>query len=151
MSMNLALLAHLLGVIVWVGGMFFAHIALCPAAAELLQPAQRLPLLAGVLGRFFKWVAWSIVLILVSGIVMIVMIKGAGGRIGVHIHAMAAIGILMMGIFFHIRFVPFKRLLLAVAVQDWQAGGAAMAQVRVLVGVNLILGMGTTVIALAGR
>ena len=151
MSMNLALLAHLLGVIVWVGGMFFAHIALRPAAAELLQPAQRLPLLAGVLGRFFKWVAWSIALILVSGIAVMVMIKGAGGRIGVHIHAMTALGILMMGIFFYIRFVPFKRLLLAVAVQDWQAGGAAMAQVRALVGVNLVLGMGTTVIALVGR
>ena len=66
MSMKMALLAHLLGVIVWVGGMFFAHIALRPAAAELLQPAQRLPLLAGALGRFFKWVAWSIVLILVT-------------------------------------------------------------------------------------
>ena len=151
MSMNLALLAHLLGVIVWVGGMFFAHIALRPAAAELLQPAQRLPLLAGVLGRFFKWVAWSIALILVSGIAVMVMIKGAGGRIGVHIHAMTALGILMMGIFFYIRFVPFKRWLLAVAVQDWQAGGAAMAQVRALVGINLVLGMGTTVIALVGR
>lgn len=151
MSMNLAVLLHLLAVIVWVGGMFFAHVALRPAAGELLQPAQRLPLLAGVLGRFFKWVAWCIVLILISGSAMMMLIKGAGGRIGIHIHAMTAIGVLMMGIFFHIRFAPFKRLLKAVVAQDWQAGGAAMAQVRTLVGVNLVLGLGCTIVALVGR
>ena len=44
---------HLLGVVVWVGGMFFAHMALRPAATELLEPPQRLPLLQATLMRFF--------------------------------------------------------------------------------------------------
>ena len=47
---------HLVAVSVWIGGMFFAHFCLRPAAFELLVPAQRLPLMVGALGRFFRWV-----------------------------------------------------------------------------------------------
>ena len=150
MSTAIWTLLHLLGVIVWVGGMFFAHVALRPVVAELLQPPQRLPLLAGVLGRFFKWVAWSIALILASGIALMVQVKAGGGRLGPQIHAMAAVGVVMMIIFFHIRFGPFKRLLAAVVAQDWPAGGAAMGRVRLLVLVNLVLGIVTVVLALLG-
>lgn len=151
MSTAIWTLLHLLGVIVWVGGMFFAHAALRPVVAELLQPPQRLPLLAGVLGRFFKWVAWSIVLILASGIAMMVQVKVGGGRLGPHVHAMAAVGVVMMVIFFQIRFGPFKRLLAAVVAQDWPAGGAAMGRVRLLVLINLVLGLVTVVVALLGK
>ena len=34
-----------LAIVVWIGGMFFAHYCLRPAAAEKLSPEQRLPLL----------------------------------------------------------------------------------------------------------
>jgi uncharacterized membrane protein len=50
---RLLVLIHLLAVIVWIGGMFFAHVCLRPVAAAQLQPPQRLPLLAAILGRFF--------------------------------------------------------------------------------------------------
>lgn len=151
MSYSLWLLVHLIGVIVWVGGMFFAHVALRPAAAEVLQPPQRLPLLAAALGRFFKWVAVSIALILVSGGAIMMLFLGNGARLGPHIHAMTTLGLIMMLIFGHIRFAGFKRLLAAVAAQDWPAGGAAMAQIRRLVLVNLVLGLITTVIVFVGR
>lgn len=151
MTYSLWLLVHLLGVIVWIGGMFFAHMALRPAAAETLQPPQRLPLLAATLGRFFTWVTISIVLILVSGVAIMMLFIGNGARLGAHIHAMSAIGVLMMLIFGHIRFAGFKRLQKAVAAQDWPAGGAAMGQIRQLVLVNLLLGLATTVIVFVGR
>ena len=151
MSYSLWLLVHLLGVIVWVGGMFFAHVALRPAAAEVLQPPQRLPLLAAALGRFFRWVAVSIALILVSGIAIMMLFLGNGARLGPHIHAMTTLGLIMMLIFGHIRFAGFKRLSAAVAAQDWPAGGAAMAQIRRLVLINLVLGLITTVIVFVGR
>jgi uncharacterized membrane protein len=151
MTYSLWLLVHLLGVIVWVGGMFFAHMALRPSAAELLQPPQRLPLVAATLGRFFTWVSVSIVLILVSGVAIMMLFLGNGGRLGPHIHAMTAIGLLMMAIFGHIRFASFKRLRTAVAAQDWPAGGAAMNRIRPLVLVNLVLGLITTVIVFVGR
>ena len=151
MSYSLWLLVHLLGVIVWVGGMFFAHFALRPAAAELLQPPQRLPLLAETLGRFFKWVAWSIVLILVSGVAIMMLFLTNGGRLGAHIHIMTTIGLIMIAIFWHIRFSAFKRLREAVAAQNWPAGGIAMNRIRQLELVNLVLGTITTVVVFVGR
>ena len=151
MSYSLWLLAHLTGVIVWVGGMFFAHMALKPAAVETLQPPQRLPLLAATLTRFFAWAGASIVVILVSGVALIMLFAGNGARIGTHIHAMTAIGIVMFAIFGHLRFAILPKLRAAVAAQDWPAGGAAMARIARLVLVNLVLGLTATVIVFVGR
>ncbi|MNN60249.1 Copper resistance protein D [compost metagenome] len=63
---------------------------------------------------------------------------------------MFVLGIIMMLIFAHIFFAPYRRLLRAVAAQDWKAGGAAMATIRKLVGINLILGLVTIVIGTLG-
>ena len=74
--MQFARWLHLLGVVVWVGGMFFAHMALRPAA-QALPPPQRLPLLAATLTRFVAWVGVrSIVILVGSGIAMIVLLGG---------------------------------------------------------------------------
>ena len=43
--MIVGLFLHILAAVIWVGGMFFAHQMLRPAAGKL-DPAQRLPLLA---------------------------------------------------------------------------------------------------------
>ena len=55
---HLMLFVHLAGVIVWVGGMSFAHFCLRPASLAL-PPPQRLALWHGVLARFFPivWLA----------------------------------------------------------------------------------------------
>ena len=53
--MAFAIFLHILGVVIWVGGMYFAHQMLRPVAADLLAPPQRLPLWAGVFRRFFRW------------------------------------------------------------------------------------------------
>ena len=42
--MAIAIALHLLAAVIWVGGMFFAYMALRPAAASLLEPPLRLPL-----------------------------------------------------------------------------------------------------------
>jgi len=76
---SILLFLHLAGVIIWVGGMFFAHFCLRPAAAAQLPPPQRLPLLAEVLGRFFFAVAASIVAIIVSGFAIIGSVGTSGG------------------------------------------------------------------------
>ena len=146
---SLLLLAHLLGVIVWVGGMWVMHFAVRPAAA-LLAPAQRLPLLADILARFFFWVTIAVLAILASGLAMIF---GAGGFKSLHasIHAMAALGLVMMAVFAHIRLAPFKRLQLAVAAQDLTLAGASLNQIRQLVAFNLALGLLTLAVAVLGR
>ena len=137
---------HILGFTVWVGGMFFAHNALRPTAAMLLEPPQRLPLLAGTLGRFFKWVWLAVALVLFSGLFMMAML----GKPPLYITLMAVLGIVMMLIFGHIFFSPNRKLQRAVLAKDWPAGGAAMAQIRKLVAVNLYIGLITIAVAALG-
>ena len=144
------LLLHVLGVVVWVGGMFLMHVAVRPAAVELLQPPQRLPLIASVLGRFFFWVGVSIVAVLLSGIGMI--LEGGGFRNAhLSVHLMFAIGLAMMAIFLHIRLAPFKRLQAAVVASDWPLAAQRLDQVRQLVTTNLVLGIVTIAVATIGR
>src|SRR6201993_483030 len=88
-----ALILHALSAVVWVGGMFFAHQVLRPAAAAL-DPKPRLLLWSRVLGRFFPWVIVSIVLLLASGYTMVFAVLGGFGRIGLHVNLMQGIGIL---------------------------------------------------------
>ncbi len=146
--MQIALWIHLLGVVVWVGGMFFAHMALRPAV-QALAPPVRLPLLAGVLGRFLRWVALAIVLILASGGFLMAGL-GGGAAVRPEVHAMTALGLVMVAVYVYLVAVPFRRLVRAAGAADWPAAGAAMATVRRLVGVNLVLGLATLTIAVLG-
>jgi len=148
--MEIARFLHLLGVVIWVGGMFFAYVTLRPAAAALLEPPQRLPLWHATLSRFFTWVWVAVGLIVVSSAWMLSTLGGMKG-VGVYVHIMLAIGVVMMLIFAHVFFAPFKRLSRAVQAKDWAAGGAALAQIRKLVGLNLILGLVTVAVAILGR
>ncbi|MFO1398376.1 MAG: CopD family protein [Burkholderiales bacterium] len=146
--MQIARWLHLLGVIVWVGGMFFAHMALRPAAAAL-PPPQRLPLLSATLTRFVAWVGVAVVAILASGGFMM---RGAGGMgaAGSAVQAMVVVGVVMTIVYAYIVAVPLRRLRAAVAAGDWPAGGAAMTVVRRLVALNLVLGFVTVTLAAFG-
>ena len=147
--MKFAVWLHLLGVVVWVGGMFFAHMALRPAA-QALPPPQRLPLLAAALSRFVAWTAASILLLVASGIAMIVLLGGMRA-VGVYVHVMIGLGLVMILIYGHLVASPLKRLRAAVAASDWPGAGAAMTMARRLVGINLVLGLVTITVAVLGR
>jgi uncharacterized membrane protein len=56
---------HLLGIIVWVGGMFFALACLRPAASAL-EPPLRVALMRDALGRFLNIVLVAAALVLVT-------------------------------------------------------------------------------------
>jgi uncharacterized membrane protein len=147
--MKFALWLHLLGVVVWIGGMFFAYMVLRPAAIKLLDPPLRLPLWSQVLTHFFMWVWFCVLLILLSGVIMVLALGGFGSAAR-HVQIMMAIGVLMMLIFGHVFFSPFKRLRHFVALKDWPQAGKALNQVRGLVGLNLLLGLITITVATAG-
>lgn len=149
--MGIALSLHLLSVVVWVGGMFFAYMALRPVAAAQLQPPQRLALWAGVFRKFFPWVFAAIAIILASGYWMVLVFYGGLDAVGMHVHLMIWIGYVMMLIFLHVFFAPFKRLQRAVAAEDWPAGGRALTQIRVMIAVNLAIGLVVVAIASGGR
>jgi uncharacterized membrane protein len=146
---RIAIWLHLLGVIVWVGGMFFAHMALRPAA-QALDPPQRLTLLAQALRHFFRWVTLGIAAILLSGAWLIAGLGGFGA-VGAYVHLMTTIGVVMVAIFGYIVVAPYRRLVAAVGEGAWERGGKAMGQIRRYVGINLILGLVTTTIAVLGH
>jgi len=145
-----ALILHALSAVVWVGGMFFAHQVLRPATAAL-DPRPRLLLWSRVLGRFFAWVIAAIVLLLASGYVLLLVVLGGFGKAGIHVNLMQGIGILMMLLFFHLYFAPWRRFRLAVGREDWAEGGRQLGQIRMIVTINLILGLIVVAIGSSGR
>ncbi|WP_158044141.1 CopD family protein [Skermanella pratensis] len=148
--MVLALVLHSLAAAVWVGGMFFAYMALRPAAGAL-EPPQRLTLWRGTFDRFFPWVWASVAALLVSGYAMIFLHFGGFAGVGLHVHVMHGIGLVMMALFAHLFFAPWKRLRRAVDAGNWAEGGSNLAQIRRIVGINLILGLVTVAIGASGR
>jgi uncharacterized membrane protein len=144
---------HLLSIIVWIGGMVFAHFFLRPATLSL-EPPQRVRLMHDVLQRFFAAVSVAVVVVLGSGLWMMGRVAKqtvqAGGSFAMPLDwtLMATLGLVMMAIFGHIRFALFKRLQRAVAASDWAAGGKALGSIRTLVGVNLALGVVIVVVTL---
>ena len=148
--MALPIALHVLAAVLWVGGMFFAYQCLRPVAGMQLEPPARLSLWAGVLGRFFPWVWASVIVLLVTGF-WLIGVMGGMGVVRVHVHIMMTVGIVMMLIFAHVFFAPFRRLRKAVADEDWPAGGKALNQIRILVATNTVLGLLTIVVAAAGR
>jgi uncharacterized membrane protein len=149
--MGYALLLHLLAAVIWVGGMFFAYMALRPVAASQLAPPARLALWAGVFDKFFPWVFAAIAILLATGYWMVLSFYGGFDAVGLHVHIMIWSGYVMMLIFLHVFFGPFKRLKRAVAHADWPAGGNSLAQIRILIGVNLLIGLLVVAIASGGR
>jgi uncharacterized membrane protein len=135
---NLMLLLHLAGAIFWMGGMAFMVMALRPALHAHLQPPMRLPLVVATLKRFFVVVMVSIALLLLTGVWLLLQVPGAQAPRGWHV--MAGLGIVMMLVFGHIFFSPWRRLQRAVAALDWPEGGKRMQQITLLVKVNLALG-----------
>lgn len=148
-------ITHLLAVIVWIGGMVFAHFFLRPAVA-LLAPPERVRLMHEVLGRFFRAVLWAAGLVLLSGAWMIGRIERQTVQSGAHVNlplewiVMAVLGVLMMGIFGGIRFGLYPRLSRCVAASDWPAAAQVLAGIRRWVAVNLVLGAVIVAVTLAG-
>lgn len=135
---NLLLFLHIAGTIFWMGGMAFMVLALRPALHARQEPPLRLPLVVEVLRRFFVVVIASIVLLLGTGVPLLLQVRGAQAPAGWH--AMAGLGVVMMLVFGHIYFGPWRRLKAAVAQENWPDGGKRMSQITLLVKVNLGLG-----------
>ena len=144
------LFAHVLGVVVWVGGMFVLHFAVRPSAARLQEPSVRLTFLSSALGRFMSWAALSIAVLLATGLAMI-LIGGGFKNAHLSVHLMLAVSLVMMLLYLHIRFAPFKRMRAAVMASDWGAAAANLDIVRKMVVINLVLGFLTIAIATIGR
>lgn len=149
MLRQLLIFLHLAGVIVWVGGMAFAYFCLRPAAAQLLDPPQRLPLWAATFDRFFRLVAVAVVLILVSGFGMLAQTGFVHVPLGWHI--MMGLGLAMAGVFGYVYFVLYPRLCRHCEAAAWPAAAAVLNGIRQMVAVNLVLGACTILAAVSAR
>ncbi|MDF1821745.1 MAG: CopD family protein [Alcanivoracaceae bacterium] len=149
--MALLISLHLLAAVIWVGGMFYAWMAMRPAVAATVDGAHRGPLWHATLARFFRWVWASVVILLGTGYAMVFSVFGGMAAVGMHVHLMQGIGIVMMLLFAHVYFAPFRRLGHAVAAADTAKAGSQIGQIRRIVGINLLLGLAVVMIASAGR
>jgi uncharacterized membrane protein len=147
--MSLALTFHILAAVIWVGGMFFAHVVLRPSAGALDLPT-RLMLWDRVLGRFFMWVWLSIAALLLSGFAMVFIGYGGFALLPPNISLMMGVGVLMAAIFTYVYFGPWQALRRGVAAADWPGAEHGIRKIRRLVGLNLLLGLVTVVLAAAG-
>lgn len=138
---------HILAAVIWVGGMFFAYMALRPTAAALLEPPQRLAVWDGVFTKFFFWVWISIITILVSGYHMMFSAFGGFAGSGMHIHLMHGMGLIMMMIFMHVYFAPYKRLKRLVAEGNFPEAAKNLNTIRIMVAINLAIGLLTFIAA----
>ncbi|MGD8484246.1 MAG: CopD family protein [Thioalkalispiraceae bacterium] len=142
---------HLLSAVVWVGGMFFAYMCLRPVAASQLEPPQRLTLWVGVFQKFFPFVWLCVIFLPLTGYLMTFSIWGGFADAPKYIHIMNGLGIIMILIYMHVFFAPFKRLKNAVAIQDWPTGGKNLNQIRKMVGINTSIGLIVILVASGGR
>ena len=148
--MAILLALHTLAVVIWVGGMFFAHMVLRPSAGPL-DAAIRLPLWHRVFPRFFPWVWACVVTILASGYAMVTLYSGGFAAAPVYVNLMLLLGIVMAGVFWYIYFGPWPRFNQAVPAADWPAAEKAIARIRTMVRFNLALGLITTIVGASGR
>lgn len=148
---ELWLFLHLAAVVVWIGGMVFAHFCLRPAALATLQPPQRLPLMSATLGRFFVLVGGALVPLWLSGGAMFAQLAAAGGRIPLAWHLMAAIAAVMTVVFLVIALRLHPRMRAALAAGELPKAAAALDGIRRLVVLNLALGIATIAVATLGR
>jgi uncharacterized membrane protein len=137
---------HVLCAVLWVGGMFFAYGVLRPSLS-VLEPPQRLALHAQVFRRFFLVVWHAMPLIILSGFVMLFGYYGGMAGAGWPVHAMMGLGLVMAAIFIAIVFGPYRRFRRAT---DRAVMVPALDSIRRLIGINLVLGLVTVVIAVFG-
>jgi uncharacterized membrane protein len=147
--MIVGLFFHILAAVIWVGGMFFAHQMLRPAAGPL-DPAQRLPLWRRVFERFFPIVWAAIAALLGSGYGMVIWGLGGFAAIGLYVNIMQGIGLIMMLAFAHLYFAPWQRFRRAVDAGDFPAAQRQLDQIRRIVGFNLVLGLIVVVVGATG-
>ena len=141
---------HLLSALIWVGGMFFAIMVLRLAVGEL-EPPVRVPLWGRIFEKFFPWVWTSVIILPLTGYWMIFAVWGGFAGLPLHVHVMQGLGLLMIVIYLHLWFAPYKRFRNALASDDIPKAGANLNQIRILVTVNLSVGLVNSVIGSTGR
>jgi uncharacterized membrane protein len=134
---------HVLCAVIWVGGMFFAYVVLRPSMS-VLEPIQRIALHTQVFRRFFL-VVWHVMpLILITGFAVLFGFYGGMASVGWNVHLMLLLGLIMSAVFLLIVFGPYARFR---RTTDRATAAASIDRIRQLIGINLVIGIVTVVVA----
>lgn len=145
-----AMALHTLAAVVWVGGMFFAHLILRPVLAQR-PPEERLAVWRQVFPRFFVWVWASIAVLLVTGYSTLLLGFKAGFTGGPgHVDVMQLLGLVMMALYTQLFFGPWQGFKRAFAAGDLPKAAEYQGRIRHIVAVNLTLGLISIVVGVAG-
>jgi len=127
---------HMLGAVIWVGGMFFAMLIMRPALADL-DTVRR-----AAFYRFFRLIWLVMPTMLLTGYVMLFGQYGGFALANWNVHLMHMLGLAMAAVFVAIWFGPYQR---------FRTGqGRAMEVIRPMIFANMLLGLATVVIAALG-
>jgi uncharacterized membrane protein len=133
---------HLLCAVLWVGGMFFAYVVLRPSMAAIEAP-QRMLLHTRVFKKFFLVIWHAMPVILLSGGAMIAL-QWDMATAPWQIHAMMGLGLVMAAVFLVIVFGPYRQFR---RTTDRNRMASSLDSIRKLIGVNLVLGLATVIVA----
>jgi uncharacterized membrane protein len=133
---------HLLCAVIWVGGMFFAYIVLRPSMAAIEAP-QRMLLHTRVFKSFFLVIWHAMPLIIITGFAMVAL-HWDMATAPWQLNAMMGLGLLMAAIFLAIFFGPYRQFRRTI---DRARMASRLDAIRKLIGVNLVLGLLTVIVA----
>ncbi|WP_255448446.1 CopD family protein [Telmatospirillum sp. J64-1] len=140
---------HTLAAVIWVGGMFFAHMLLRPALGDR-QPADRLGLWRQVLPRFFRWVWLSIATLLVTGYGVVLWGYGGFGNLPPHVDIMQTTGLMMMALYAYLFFLPWRAFRRSFDKGELAGAAGQLGKIRQIITINLPLGLFTTAVGATG-
>jgi len=145
MILSVLLALHLLGAVVWVGGLAFMLLVLRPSLGAL-EPPQRLAVHQKAFRKFFLYVWHAMPIVLLSGYAMLFGVLGGFAGVNWAVHLMHLLGLIMAGIFLVIFFGPWKAMRVATAGADAAAAATAVDRIRVLAFITLAVGVVTVAI-----
>ena len=141
---------HGIAATAWIGGIFFAYMALRPAANKALEPAQRLQLWQAAYSHFFPWVWTFIVVLLITGYGDLFLHFGGFSNGALYLGVMHITGLIMIAFFIYLYFGLYKKLSHYVKEEDFSAAGEVMAKMRPVMAINLTLGLFITAVGISG-
>lgn len=140
---------HVLSIVFWVGGMSFMLAVLGRATGEM-SPEQRFPLWKRTLAAFLPRIGGSAATVLVTGIWLIFAMFGGFSQAPLHVNVMMGLGILMMLLYLHLIFAPWKQFRAAVDGGDDTKAGRNLDMIRTTLGISAGLGVLTIISAVTG-
>ena len=141
---------HILGVIVWVGGTLFIHRSVYPALMVDSKIPNGIEIYLIILKRFFPWMWIAIVLTIGSGYWIIFSYYGGLELLAYYIQIMSGLGLTMLVNSIVMHLVPYRGLRAAVESDEIDKAVKQARFLHRLMGANLVLGLVTILMAIAG-